>query len=239
MATLSPAAFPAQTYSPEAWQLAHWMAGEFSNRRQSDLNPATFAHIRIFFRPLPLAFFNGIGFYSEQAYDYDLWSPYRQGAHRLVMQEDGSVLIENYGFKDAMLFAGASREDSILASLSHDALVPRDRCAMVFSPASEQPAFSHLAAEDAADLPGQDSTAPRYIGGVEPGNGCIIPRDGHQTYLVSEVDLTETTWVSRDRGFDIESNNHIWGSAAGPLRFEKVRSFAQELPAHHSQPGQP
>ena len=230
MATLSPETFSPQTYTPEAWQLAQWMAGEFSNRRQSDLDPATFAHIRIYFRPLPQSFFNGIGFYSEQTYDYDLWSPYRQGAHRLVMQADGSVYVENYGFKDAMLFAGASREDSILASLSHDALIPRDRCAMVFAPAQQQPEFSCLAEGDAVDLPGQDGGSSRYIGGVEPGNGCIIPRDGHQTYLVSEVDLTETTWVSRDRGFDVDSNAHIWGSAAGPLRFDKVRSFAHELP---------
>ena len=230
MATLSPETFSPQTYTPEAWQFAQWMAGEFSNRRQSDLNPATFAHIHIYFRPLPQSFFNGIGFYSEQAYDYDLWSPYRQGAHRLVMQEDGSVYVENYGFKDAMLFAGASREDSILASLSHDALIPRDRCDMIFVRASEQPEFSRLAEGDAVDLPGQDGASLRYVGGVEPGNGCIIPRDGHQTYLVSEVDLTEKTWVSRDRGFDVDSHDHIWGSAAGPLRFDKVRSFAHELP---------
>lgn len=229
------------TYSPEAWQLAQWMAGEFSNRRQSDLDPATFAHIRIFFRPLPWTFFNGIGFYSEQAYDYDLWSPYRQGAHRCLVQDDGSIYIENYGFKDPMLVAGASREDSILAAIAHDQLVPRPCCAMVFRAALEQPAFSQLPAP-AANLPGADdlpgaerpSAGPvgprRYIGQVEPGNGCIIPRDGHQTYLVSEVDLTETTWVSRDRGFDTTTQKQIWGSAAGPLRFDKVRSFASELP---------
>ena len=228
--------FAPQTYSPEAWRLAQWMAGEFSNRRQSDLEPATFAHIRIYFRPLPQSFFNGIGFYSEQTYDYDLWSPYRQGAHRFVMQDDGSIYVENYGFKDAVLFAGASREDSILASLTHEALIARDRCAMVFAPATEQPAFSRLGDSDAADLPGQDGQASRYIGGVEPGNGCIIPRDGHQTYLVSEVDLTESTWVSRDRGFDVESHTHIWGSAAGPLRFDKVRSFAAELPQPNCDP---
>ncbi len=43
--------------------LAQWMAGDFSNYQQSFNNPQQFAHIRIFFRPLPWEFFNAIGFY--------------------------------------------------------------------------------------------------------------------------------------------------------------------------------
>lgn len=217
MITQDPTVEPAQPHgsvSPMLMSLARQMAGEFSNRQQSDADPAKFAHIRIYFRPLPFAFFNGIGFYSEQTYDYDLWSPYRQGVHRCVTQTDGSVFIENYGFHDPMLFAGASREDSILRSITPDDLVRRCHCGMVFR------------REGASQASGD-----RFLGQVEPGNRCIIPRDGHQTYLVSEVELTETTWVSRDRGFDLETHDQIWGSALGPLRFEKVRSYAHELEA--------
>jgi CpeT protein len=94
--------------------------------------------------------------------------------------------------------------------------VPRCHCGMIFRRSS---AKTELGEGD------------RFLGQVEPGNRCIIPRDGHQTYLVSEVELTETTWVSRDRGFDLETHEHIWGSALGPLRFEKVQSYAHELPA--------
>jgi CpeT protein len=43
--------------------LAQWMAGDFSNYKQSFENPQQFAHIHIFFRPLPFEFFNAIGFY--------------------------------------------------------------------------------------------------------------------------------------------------------------------------------
>lgn len=57
------------------YELANLMAGHFSNRQQSDADPTNYAHIRIFFRPLPWEFFGGIGLYSEQVYDYDLWSP--------------------------------------------------------------------------------------------------------------------------------------------------------------------
>ena len=68
-------------------ELAALMAGDFSNKKQAFADSKNYAHIRIFFRPLPRDFFNGIGFYSEQVYDWDLWSPYRQGVHRLVERE--------------------------------------------------------------------------------------------------------------------------------------------------------
>ena len=89
--------------------LAQWMAGDFSNRAQAQGNPKLFAHIHVLFRPLPWDFFGGVGFYSEQVYDYDLWSPYRQGVHRFADRGD-HIYIENYGLIEPMLYAGAARE---------------------------------------------------------------------------------------------------------------------------------
>lgn len=186
--------------------LCAWMAGEFTNQKQAIATPTQFAHIRIFFRPLPWHFFGAIGFYSEQVYDYDLWSPYRQGIHRLIQQDNG-IYIENYGLQDAMRYAGAGRELSILQSIQPDRIDRRLGCSMVFT-----------------------RDGDRFLGGVEPGNQCRIPRDGRWTYLVSEVELTATTWVSRDRGFDPTSHDLVWGSEHGHLRFDKCRSFASELP---------
>lgn len=187
--------------------LCQWMAGDFSNRKQSDDRPTDFAHIHIFFRPLPFEFFNTIGFYSEQAYDYDLWSPYRQGIHRVVDKGD-RILIENFGMNDPMLYAGAARDINILNSIKPDIIKARQGCSMVF----------------------RRGDGDSFIGGVEPGNACIIPRDGVMTYLVSDVEVTESTWLSLDRGFHPESHEHLWGSKLGPLKFEKVQSFASELP---------
>ena len=187
--------------------LCQWMAGDFSNRKQSDDRPTDFAHIHIFFRPLPFEFFNTIGFYSEQVYDYDLWSPYRQGIHRVVDKGD-HILIENFGMNDPMLYAGAARDNNILNSIKPDIIKSRQGCSMVF----------------------RRGNGDSFIGGVEPGNACIIPRDGVMTYLVSDVEVTESTWLSLDRGFHPESHEHLWGSKLGPLRFEKVQSFAAELP---------
>mgnify|MGYP003460591344 FL=1 len=185
--------------------LAQWMAGDFSNRQQSISEPQHYAHIRIFFRPLPFEFFNAIGFYSEQVYDYDLWSPYRQGVHRLVARGEDTY-IENYSLKDAMLYAGAAREPEILQTITHDCLERRCNCSMIFHREEDM-----------------------FRGRVEPGNQCLVERNGAMTYLISDVEITENTWVSLDQGMDINTHEKIWGSAHGMLKFEKVTSFADEI----------
>ncbi|MFN6571526.1 chromophore lyase CpcT/CpeT [Dendronalium sp. ChiSLP03b] len=196
-----------ESESKDLLTLARCMAGDFSNYKQSCENPKNYAHIHVYFRPLPFEFFSGIGFYSEQVYDYDLWSPYRQGVHRLVECED-HIYVENYGLKDAFLYAGAARELDILKTITTDCIERRYYCAMIF--------------KRDGDL---------FRGSVEPGNLCLIERNGCQTYLVSDVEITETTWVSLDRGMDINTHEQVWGSTFGPLRFEKRESFAHEVPA--------
>ena len=186
--------------------LASWMAGDFSNYQQTYATPKDFAHIRIFFRPLPYSFFSGIGFYSEQVYDHDLWTPYRQGIHRLVDRGD-SIYIENYSLKDAFMYAGSGHNRSILETIPTDIIDRRHNCSMVFTRHGEM-----------------------FRGAVEPGNRCLIEKRGCLTYLVSEVEITDSTWISLDQGFDVNTHEAIWGSEHGPLRFEKRESFAHELP---------
>jgi CpeT protein len=186
--------------------LARWMAGDFSNQKQALENSKDYAHIHVLFRPLPFEFFAGIGLYSEQVYDYDLWLPYRQGIHRLVLQND-QIYIENYRLKNALYYAGAARTPSILATITPACIERRYHCSMVFQRQND-----------------------RFLGNVEPGNQCLIEKNGCQTYLDSAVEVTETTWVSLDKGLDISSHQQVWGSTSGPLRFEKRESFAHEVP---------
>jgi CpeT protein len=186
--------------------LAQWMAGDFSNYKQSFEKPQQFAHIHIFFRPLPFEFFNAIGFYSEQVYDHDLWTPYRQGVHRLIDQGE-QIYIENYSLNDPVQYAGAARELSILKTIKPDCIQRRYNCSMVFKREGEM-----------------------FRGSVEPGNQCLIEKKGCSTYLISDVEITETTWSSLDRGMDVNTHQQIWGSDFGSLWFEKRQSFAGELP---------
>ncbi|MCW6049445.1 chromophore lyase CpcT/CpeT [Lyngbya sp. CCAP 1446/10] len=186
--------------------LAQWMAGDFSNYKQSFEKPQQFAHIHIFFRPLPFEFFNAIGFYSEQVYDHDMWTPYRQGVHKLIDQ-GSQIYIENYSLNDPVQYAGAARELSILKTITPDCIKRRYNCSMVFKREGEM-----------------------FRGSVEPGNQCLIEKKGCSTYLISDVEITETTWSSLDRGMDVNTHQQIWGSDNGSLWFEKRQSFATELP---------
>ena len=186
--------------------LAQWMAGDFSNYKQSFEKPQQFAHIHILFRPLPFEFFNAIGFYSEQVYDHDLWTPYRQGVHKLIDQGE-QIYIENYSLNDPVQYAGAARELSILKTIKPDCIQRRYNCSMVFKREGEM-----------------------FRGSVEPGNQCLIEKKGCSTYLISDVEITETTWSSLDRGMDVNTHQQIWGSDFGSLWFEKRQSFAGELP---------
>lgn len=193
--------------NPDLVTLARWMAGDFSNAQQAHNRPKDFAHIHVYFRPLPFAFFSGIGLYSEQVYDYDLWRPYRQGVHHLVDRGD-HIYIENYRLKNALYYAGAARELSILRTLTPEAIERRFHCSMIF----------------------KRNSSGRFLGTVEPGNRCQIEKNGVQTYLDSQVEVTETTWVSLDRGLDIHTHEQVWGSSLGPLQFIKRESFAHEVP---------
>ncbi|MFM6173487.1 MAG: chromophore lyase CpcT/CpeT [Sphaerospermopsis kisseleviana] len=185
--------------------LASWLAGDFSNQKQALADSRNYAHIRVFFRPLPWHFFSGIGFYSEQVYNHDLWTPYRQGIHRCIQQGE-QIYIENYGLKDRILYAGAGREPDILKTITPDCIERRYNCSMVF--------------ERKGNL---------FRGRVE-GNCCLIEKRGRQTYLISEVELTEETFTSLDRGMDVSTHEQVWGSASGPLKFEKRQSYASEIP---------
>ncbi len=185
--------------------LSHWLAGEFSNQKQALENSKDYPHIRVFFRPLPFDFFSGIGFYSEQVYDYDLWNPYRQGVHRVIEQPD-QVYVENYSLEDGIRYAGAGRERDILKTITPDAIERRYHCSMIF--------------QREGDL---------FRGKVE-GQNCLIEKLGHQTYLESQVELTETTFASLDRGLDVNTKEQIWGTRTDPLKFEKCHSYAHEVP---------
>jgi CpeT protein len=189
----------------DSLRLAQWMAGDFSNRQQAAAEPKNYAHIRIFFRPLPFEFFNAIGFYSEQVYDHDLWTPYRQGVHRVIERENDTY-IENYSLQDPMLYAGAAREPEILKTITHDCLERRCNCSMIFQREGNM-----------------------FRGKVEPGNKCLIEKNGITTYLISDVEITENTWVSLDKGMDIHTHQKVWGSAHGVLKFEKIANFANEI----------
>ncbi|PSN17730.1 chorismate-binding protein [filamentous cyanobacterium CCP5] len=195
------------THSTDVTTLARWMAADFSNQQQAFDNPPLYAHIRVCMRPLPQMIFDGIGFYLEQAYDFQLSQPYRARGMKLIPSGD-HIRIENYTLKDGEAFYGASRQPDKLATLSADQFEKMPCCDMVV-----------------------EWTGSGFRGQVEPGKGCIVVRNGRTTYLDSEFKIDADQFISWDRGRDPDTDEHIWGSLAGPFYFKRRNSFAHEVEA--------
>ncbi|OUL20971.1 chorismate-binding protein [Nostoc sp. RF31YmG] len=193
------------THSTDIATLARWMAADFSNQEQAFENPPFYAHIRVCMRPLPLEFLSGVSLFLEQAYDYALNDPYRIRVLNLVNAGD-RIQIENYNVKEEKNFYGASRNLQKLATLKSDDLENLPGCTMIV-----------------------EWTGNSFKGKVEPGKGCIVFRKGQKTYLDSEFEINEEKFISLDRGRDPETDEHLWGSVAGPFRFVRWSSFADEV----------
>ncbi|MCL1467594.1 chromophore lyase CpcT/CpeT [Argonema galeatum] len=193
------------THSTDLATLARLMAADFSNQAQAFENPPFYAHIRVCMRPLPLEVLSGVGFFVEQAYDYTLNNPYRVRVLKLL-NTGKHIEIENYTVKEEEKFYGASRDKKQLQNLKADQLEKLPGCNMIV-----------------------EWTGSCFKGRVEPGKSCMVFRNGRNTYLDSEFEIDEEKFISLDRGRDPETDEHIWGSVAGPFYFVRWATFADEI----------
>jgi len=193
------------THSTDIATLARLMAADFSNQAQAFENPPFFAHIRVCMRPLPLELLSGVSLIVEQAYDYMINSPYRLRVLKLIAAGD-RIEIENYTVKPEEQFYGASRDLNRLQTLKAENLEKLPGCNMIV-----------------------EWTGSSFKGHVEPGKACMVVRKGQNTYLDSTFEIDDTKFISLDRGRDPETDEHIWGSVAGPFHFVRWASFADEV----------
>ncbi len=185
--------------------LARWMAGEFSNQAQAYDNPPFFAHIRVCMRPLPSSLMSGVSLFLEQAYDFMLNRPYRLRVLKLTVLDE-QIELENYRVKDEERFYGASRNLTILKTLTLDDLEKLPGCDMTV-----------------------DWTGESYKGIIKPGKNCLVVRKDQTTYLDNSFEIDASQLISMDRGRDPETDELIWGSIAGPFLFSRCTSYADEV----------
>jgi hypothetical protein len=189
------------------YTLAQWLAGDHSNWEQAIDNPPFFAHIRVGIRALPNPITDdGVWLFLEQAYDYELNHPYRTAVLHLIFQNDRIEMI-NYRLKNAETFFGASRDRDRLKILDIVAIEQLQGCTQWVDRADHQ----------------------TFKGAVEPGKKCCINRKGVDTYLSIEFEVTENTYSSLDRGYDLVTDERVWGSIAGAFQFVKKTSFSNEI----------
>ena len=195
------------TNSTDVYTLAEWLAGDHSNWEQAIDNPPFFAHIRVGIRALPNPISdNGVWLFLEQAYDFELDHPYRTAILHLVYRRD-RIEMDNYRLKNPEAFFGASRDRDRLKAITSDAIDQLEGCTQWVERTDDQ----------------------TFKGAVEPGKKCCITRKGIETYLCIEFEVTETTYSSLDRGYDIHTDERVWGSIAGAFEFKKKTSFSNEI----------
>ena len=193
------------THSTDIPTLVSWMAGDFSNQAQAFENPPFFAHIRVCMRPIPYALMDGVGLFLEQAYDFQLHNPYRLRVLKFVAIDD-KIEIEHYTIEPEADFHGAARNPALLQQLTRDKIIKMSGCTMI-----------------------TDWTGSTFKGYVEPGKGCKVFRNGKDTYLDNSFEISPQQLISLDRGLDMETNERVWGSIAGPFEFTQTASFADEV----------
>jgi CpeT/CpcT family (DUF1001) len=193
------------THSTDIPTLARWMAGDFSNQAQAFENPPFFAHIRVCMRPLPYALMDGVGLFLEQAYDFMLHNPYRLRVLKFVIVND-KIEIEHYTIEPEADFHGAARNLELLRQLTREHIIKMSGCTMI-----------------------TDWTGSTFKGYVEPGKGCKVFRNGKDTYLDNSFEISPQQLISLDRGLDMETDERVWGSIAGPFEFTQTVSFADEV----------
>jgi len=197
----------ALTNPNDVYILAQWLAGDHSNWEQAIDNPPFFAHIRVGIRTLPNPISDeGVWLFLEQAYDFELHHPYRTAILNLLYRNERIEMV-NYRLKNAEVFFGGSRDRDKLKPLNIEAIDKLEGCTQ-WVHRTDQLTFK---------------------GGVEPGKKCCINRKGVDTYLSIEFEVTETTYSSLDRGYDIVTDELIWGSIAGAFQFTKKASFGDEI----------
>ena len=195
------------SHSTDIASLLRLMAADFSNQEQAFENPPFYAHIRVCMRPLPIELLSGSSLFLEQAHDYTLNDPYRIRVLKFV-EKDGHIEIEHYQVRDEAKFYGAARDINLLQTLTIDQLEKLSGCSMIV-----------------------EWMGHSFKGRVEPGKACVIIRKGETTYLDSAFEIDDQQLLSLDRGRDPETDEMVWGSVAGPFRFVRWASFADEVKA--------
>lgn len=194
------------THSTDINTLARWMAADFSNQAQAFENPPFFAHIRVCMRPLPIEVMAGFSFYLEQAYDFMLNRPYRVRVLHLIPSDD-CIIINNYAIAQEEEMYGAARDLNKLKTLKKEQLRKLDGCAFITR-----------------------WTGHSFRGEVEPGSGCMVVRNGQNTYLDSNFEIDQNKFTSHDVGRNPETHEQVWGSVAGAFEFVRWANFADEVP---------
>jgi CpeT protein len=164
------------------------LVGKFENKIQAFKDPSKFAHIRITHVDIG----DGL-YYGEQAYNYNLKSPYRQFILEPI-QEENQIRILNYEVGDKNQFKNCQNLDKIDRSM----LKLKSGCDVVVT---------------------HDGSS--FKGGLT-GCDCHVDWLGRKSYLQNQIELTQDFYYVIDKGFCSIHHHQIWGSKYGRFEFARM-----------------
>lgn len=166
-----------------------YLVGKFENKKQAFKNPSKFAYIRITHVDIG----DGL-FYGEQAYNYNLRSPYRQFVLEPI-EEGDKIRILNYEILDKNKFKNCQDLDKL------------DR--------------SMLKLKDGCDVVVELVNKVAFKGGIQ-GCDCYVKWMDRDTYLKNDIELGDGYYFVMDKGMCSEFHHQIWGSKYGKFEFYKM-----------------
>lgn len=164
------------------------LVGKFENKLQAFKNPSKFAYIRI----THIDIGDGL-YYGEQAYNYNLKSPYRQFILEPI-QEENQIRILNHELQSKYDFKNCQNLDKINRSM----LKLKSGCDVVVTKQEDS-----------------------FIGGLT-GCNCEVDWLGRKTYLQNQIELNQDFYYVIDKGFCSNHHHQIWGSKYGRFEFARM-----------------
>ncbi len=174
--------------------IRHWLSGTYSNRQQAMAEPVWFIPVTLWYVPVDGLFSEGVGFFTEQVSEHTPAQPYRA---RVLQLLENPLRFENYRLKDQAVWAGASKHPERLSSLTSEHLELLPGCTI------------YLERKDNC-----------YLGKMKEDQGCRLSSDSTSCVQI-EFELTDTAFITLDRGFDLATNVQVWGSKGGPYHYLK------------------
>lgn len=189
-------------------QLIEWLIGEFDNTAQSKEDPAWYVPLRLWHRLLPGRIQGKLAVFAEQSNFLQLDRPYRQRILVIEPQANDQLAVQYWAFKDPSQFRGAGANPDLLQQAIEPALELLPGC--------------WLDVERVGD---------RFKATPRDGDRCCFTYDSKLRQVVLGFEVSETEFLSYDRGVDPETGQSLWGAMMGPYRHQKRLAYPVITPA--------
>jgi CpeT/CpcT family (DUF1001) len=188
-------------------QLIEWLIGEFDNTAQSKEDPTWYVPLRLWHRPLPGRIQGKLAVFAEQSNFLQLDRPYRQRILVIEPQANDQLAVQYWAFKDPNQFRGAGANPDLLQQAIEPALELLPGCWL--------------------DV---ESVGDRFKATPRDGDRCCFTYDNKLRQVVLGFEVSETQFLSYDRGVDPETGQSLWGAMMGPYRHQKRLVYERATP---------